>query len=61
MNYAWVSGGKSTGYRLHVESDRRTAEFSDLDGIWFTQYRAAQCLANAIKLFAKGIKCPSKS
>jgi hypothetical protein len=52
-NLAWVSGSPFTGYTLHVMVSPLTTEFSNLNGGWYTRYRAAQVLANAIKTFVR--------
>jgi hypothetical protein len=50
--YAFVTGMRVQGYTLRVNAYPETAEFCDFDGAWFTTYRAAQDIANAIKTHA---------
>lgn len=48
QNVAWVSG-IGGAYVLHVVEAPVTREFHHLNSIPFTDYRAAQAIANAIK------------
>lgn len=50
---AWVTGSKSTGYRLKIADDERTGNFFYMDGEVYKSYRLAQEMANAIHMYCK--------
>lgn len=50
---AWVTGSKSTGYRLKIADDERTSHFFYMDGEVYKSYRLAQEMANAIHMYCK--------
>lgn len=48
--HAAVAGTRPV-YKLIMSPEARAAGFYNLDGAPFTSYRAAQCIANAIKAY----------
>jgi hypothetical protein len=57
---AWVSGHWTVGYRLNVESLPETADFVQFTDSWFTTFRSAQVIANAIKARVKILRQADK-